>query len=118
MDGSAQDYYTTSCWMVRLNVAQVNTSIAENESGANLGQNVPNPFNGSTMIPFELINSADVEFVVMDVAGKIVEKRQLGTLQSGKHNVEFRSNDLSDGIYYYSVIVDGIRSTKRMAVAK
>ena len=72
----------------------------------------------STMIPFELINSADVEFVVMDVAGKIVEKRQLGTLQSGKHNVEFRSNDLSDGIYYYSVIVDGIRSTKRMAVAK
>ena len=54
----------------------------------------------------------------MDVAGKIVEKRQLGTLQSGKHNVEFRSNDLSDGIYYYSVIVDGIRSTKRMAVAK
>lgn len=118
LDGSAQNYYTTSCWMVRLNVAQVNTSIAENESGANLGQNVPNPFNGSTMIPFELINSADVEFVVMDVAGKIVEKRQLGTLQSGKHNVEFRSNDLSDGIYYYSVIVDGIRSTKRMAVAK
>jgi hypothetical protein len=118
LDGSAQDYYTTDCFMMRLNLATVSTGLNEDEIGANLGQNIPNPFNGSTMVPFTLSNSANVEFVVMDVTGKIVEKQGLGKLQAGQHNVTFASNDLAGGIYYYSVIVDGIRTTKKMAVAK
>jgi len=115
---SGDAYYTTDCFMMRLNLATASTGLNEDEIGANLGQNIPNPFNGSTMVPFTLSNSANVEFVVMDVTGKIVEKQGLGKLQAGQHNVTFASNDLAGGIYYYSVIVDGIRTTKKMAVAK
>jgi len=83
-----------------------------------LGQNMPNPFNSNTVIPFSLVNAATVEFVVTDMMGKIIENRELGTLSNGDHTINFNGSDLASGFYYYSVIVDGKRSTKKFAVAK
>jgi hypothetical protein len=116
-DGSAQDYYSTSCPMIRLNM-NVSVGLEEEVANLTLGQNIPNPFNASTKVPFSLINAAEVTFALSDVAGKIIERRDLGTLSSGEHSIDFDGSDLSDGIYYYSVIVDGKRTTKRLSIAK
>jgi len=112
------DYYTTDCFMMRLNVASGSTGVNENEMGAVLGQNRPNPFNGTTIIPFTLVNAGNVTFTVTDVTGKIIENRNLGVLGSGDQNVEFNGSNLAGGIYYYTLTVDGRRSTKKFSVAK
>jgi len=111
-------YYSTYCWMMRLNVAASSTGVNENEMGAVLGQNRPNPFNGTTIIPFTLVNAGNVTFTVTDVTGKIIENRNLGVLGSGDQNIEFNGSNLAGGIYYYTLTVDGKRSTKKFAVAK
>jgi hypothetical protein len=118
LDGSAQDYYTTNCFMMRLNVASGSTGVNENEMGAVLGQNRPNPFNGTTIIPFTLVNAGNVTFTVTDVTGKIIETRNLGILGSGDQNIEFDGSNLAGGIYYYTLTVDGKRSTKKLSVSK
>lgn len=114
------DYFITSKPMLRLSEdpSLIVTGIANVGSSVELGQNVPNPANGTTTIPFNIANSANVEFVVSDVMGKIVAHQELGTISSGAHSVNFSTNNLAGGIYYYTLIADGKKSTKRMSVAK
>lgn len=111
------NYFVTSKPMIRFS-EDMTIGMDEDEVNVALGQNIPNPFNGTTAIPFSLVNPANVEFIVTDVMGKIVERRDLGTLSSGDHNVTYESSDLAGGIYYYSIIADGKKSTKKMSVAK
>lgn len=117
------DYFITSKPMLRLS-QDPNLSggggvgINNLDNTVELGQNVPNPTNGSTAIPFNLANTANVEFIVTDVMGKIVESRDLGTISSGTHSVNMSTINLAGGIYYYTLIADGKKSTKKMSVAK
>jgi hypothetical protein len=113
---AAVGYYLTSNPMIRMN--QAPSAVNEEVANVALGQNVPNPTNGTTAIPFNLMNATDVEFIVTDVTGKIIEKRDLGTLASGEHNITFDGSSLAGGIYYYSVIANGAISTKKLSIAK
>ncbi len=109
-------YFITSVPMLDIDFNPV--SVNEEEANVELGQNVPNPFDGTTMVPFSLVNAADVEFIVTDMTGKIIETRSLGTLSSGQHSVSFDGSGLASGFYHYSLIVDGKRTTKKMSVTK
>jgi len=117
------NYFITSVPMLRFSTdpafpASGPLGITTEDANVALGQNMPNPFNSNTVIPFSLVNAATVEFVVTDMMGKIIENRELGTLSTGDHTINFNGSDLASGFYYYSVIVDGKRSTKKFAVAK
>ncbi|MBL4703013.1 MAG: T9SS type A sorting domain-containing protein [Flavobacteriales bacterium] len=83
-----------------------------------LGQNMPNPFNANTIIPFSLLNNATIEFTVTDMMGKIVERQELGTLSAGDHTIDFEAGQLAGGLYYYTVTANGKSTTKKMSVAK
>ena len=59
--------------MVRMNF-DPSIGIAEvSETGAILGQNMPNPFDNNSTINFELTNTSDVQFEFVDMTGKIVK---------------------------------------------
>jgi hypothetical protein len=90
----------------------------EAANGFQLGQNVPNPFNGTTRIDYNLINSGNVVFTVVDLTGKVVMERNMGQQASGAYTLNIESGDLSAGTYYYTLSVDGVRTTKRMVVEK
>ncbi|NNF01518.1 MAG: T9SS type A sorting domain-containing protein [Bacteroidia bacterium] len=73
---------------------------------ASLGQNVPNPFESSTIIPFyipETAGSANV--IVNNIDGK--ELRNYSIEKFGLGKVTFRTEDLSTGTYMYSLFVNG-----------
>ncbi len=91
-----------------------------------LGQNYPNPFNPSTNIEFRLPISGLVTLTVYDVLG-----REISTLldrhamNAGRQRVEFSSDNLVSGVYFYRLEVgstNGIRSdytqVKKMLVIK
>ena len=82
--------------------------------GVTLRQNVPNPFNGSTAITFELDNPASVQLRVYDVTGREVRTLASGAHASGTHTVKFDAAGLAGGVYVFALEVDGQRTSRRM----
>lgn len=90
-----------------------------NNNQAILYQNVPNPFDGSTVIryfiPENTIGNAYVTFY--DMYGKEVNKLEIKEKGFGK--IEADTENLANGIYSYSIIInDKIIDTKKMLKSK
>ena len=94
------------------------SGIEDTDVSLELGQNMPNPFNGTTVIPSTLSQASDVSFTVTDVTGKIIDSKDLGILSSGEQRIEFDGSNLAGGVYYYSVVIDRKKSTKQFSVVK
>jgi hypothetical protein len=84
-----------------------------------LDQNVPNPFAEQTTITYTLpegVHRAQILFY--NAEGKLINTVDLSN-QSGKGQINVFANDLSNGVYTYTLVVDGkIIDTKRMVKQK
>lgn len=87
-----------------------------NMNGIDLKQNVPNPANNTTMIELFLVSSRTVSFEVRDLAGRLVDAREMGQLPAGETRITLDVNNYTAGMYTYTFIVDGVRLTKKMLV--
>jgi len=63
----------------------------------------PNPFNNETKIGCYTDKAQTVSFKVVDMVGKEVYSEKLNT-NAGENYFNFNGNNLSNGIYFYSVI--------------
>ncbi|WP_162903220.1 DUF642 domain-containing protein [Taibaiella koreensis] len=88
------------------------------QSGSHLFQNTPNPFGGETAIPYYIDQlRSGAAIIVSDAAGKEITRYVIS--QAGKGTVTFKAANLSQGIYFYSLLVDGREiETRRMVVGK
>ena len=84
--------------------------------GIRLEQSIPNPATASTMVRFELGQARDVTFVVRDAMGRTVQEDALGMLAAGIHTVDLNVSGWSSGVYTYTLVADGLRSTKKLTV--
>jgi len=87
-------------------------------SAYKLEQNYPNPFNPATKINFELPKTSKITLTVYDAAGRLVKNLYDGFLSAGKFSTDFDGNNLSSGIYFYSLTTDEFKETKKMVLAK
>lgn len=62
----------------------------------------PNPFTNSTKIEFNTTNNSSIILNVKNVLGKTVFKKKYKT-RIGKNSIPFYKNNLSTGIYIYSI---------------
>ncbi len=84
-----------------------------------LSQNYPNPFNPQTKINYSLGKSSNVRIVVYDALGREVNNLVNGNQTAGNYVAVFSANNLSSGMYYYSMYIDGeLFGTKKMIVLK
>ena len=89
-----------------------------------LFQNYPNPFNPKSNIKYEIkkevgSQKSEVRIIVYDISGKQVAILVNENKNPGKYEVVFDGNNLSSGIYFYSLYVDGVRiDTKKMLMIK
>ncbi len=83
-----------------------------------LNQNVPNPFAEQTTISYYLPDNIQrSQILFFEQSGKIIKSVDL--TEKGKGQLNVFANDLTSGIYTYSLIVDGqIVETKKMIKAK
>jgi hypothetical protein len=81
-----------------------------------LFQNYPNPFNPTTSISYTLNQAGQVELSIYNLNGQLVSTLINGSQDKGSHKVEFRADDLTSGMYIYSLKVDGktVQSRKMM----
>jgi hypothetical protein len=73
-----------------------------------LYQNYPNPFNNETKIQFGLDSSSEVELSVYNGKGELVESLVQGRFGKGIHSVNYRTDGLTSGVYYYELKVNGV----------
>ncbi|MDT8394469.1 MAG: lectin like domain-containing protein, partial [Bacteroidales bacterium] len=79
-----------------------------------LKQNNPNPFSSSTNIAYTLQKAANVQVLVLDMNGRLVEELQRGYQKAGEHKVLWNAAGYESGIYIYKLIVDGKSASGKM----
>lgn len=88
-----------------------------NGNNWDLGQNQPNPAQNTTVIPYSIPQDGKVIFSIMSINGQLLYKESIQAV-SGSNKVEIDINDLSNGIYYYSMEYNGQTIVKKMNVVK
>jgi hypothetical protein len=88
-----------------------------------LYQNVPNPFNPTTAISFELPRRAQVALAIFDTAGRHVRDLVNTELGPGRHTVVWNATDGSgtrvpSGVYLYEIVAGDYRNTKKLVLLK
>lgn len=83
-----------------------------------LSQNYPNPFNPTTFINYELPINGFVSLKVFDVLGRDVATLVNEEKFAGEYQVEFSSENLSSGIYFYTLNSGAYTKTRKMMVLK
>ena len=86
-----------------------------------LGPNYPNPFNPSTIIPYQLVASAQVRLEVFNLLGQRIATLVDGERPAGFHTATWHATDAADravgaGVYIYRMTVDMERQTGRMVL--
>lgn len=79
----------------------------------------PNPFSGTTRICYKLENESNIQLHIYNYTGQLIESFDEGTKTKGVHSIEFNASGLNNGIYFYSIYVNGQTSdTKKMTIMK
>lgn len=86
------------------------------ETVSKISQNYPNPFNGVTRVDVTLTKQANVSLEVYNLLGQKVYEIPARNLGEGTHNFQINAAGLNAGIYTYSVIANGERTTRKMVI--
>ncbi len=83
-----------------------------------LEQNYPNPFNPSTEIRFGIPQSGLVRLEVYNLLGQKIVTLVNQYMNSGFHTVNFNAEDISSGIYVYTLSVNDFVTSRKMILLK
>ncbi len=84
----------------------------------------PNPFNHETTLSLAVTNAAVTSLYIYDMRGQLVNKLlDKAPLVSGENQVVWNGtneegNQVSPGIYFYSIVQDGVQSSGKLVYAK
>ena len=111
-DVTPAEAYNTAGELMNVNI-DFSTATA---AGFGLNQNTPNPFNGETVIGFNLPQAATATLTVMDVQGKVLRTIK-GDYDKGYNQVSLRASELgATGVLYYQLESADNVATKKMII--
>ncbi len=80
-----------------------------------VSQNEPNPAVGNVRINYIVPTNGEVNFELRNTLGQVIYTVEQASF-TGKNTLEVDADKLANGVYYYSVIFDGQRITRKMIV--
>lgn len=83
-----------------------------------LYQNYPNPFNATTNISFYLPAKSNVRIQLYNSLGELVKTILNNELETGNHIVRLEANNLSSGVYFYSLETGNKILSRKMILMK
>jgi len=110
-------YYVTETPMVRMNFDPTLSVSDSKELTSNLNA-YPNPANTNVNVNFSITESANVEMKVISVTGDVVYNNNFGSIAAGKHSKNINVSELSNGVYFYTLTVNGNVTTKKLVISK
>ncbi len=87
-------------------------------SGFEVGPAYPNPFNGTTTIPFTLLQEGDVNLEVYDLLGRKLFSQEMSSLNIGSHRYTLRTEALSSGVYLVKIENAGSQNIQKVTLLK
>ena len=81
-----------------------------------VSQNYPNPFTGSSYVNVEVSQACKISLEVTNLTGQAVYSIPERDIKSGDYRFEIRADQLSPGVYFYSVKAGETIVTKKMIV--
>ena len=75
-------------------------------------------FNPSTIIEYSIPKKSIVSIKIFDVLGKEIRTLFHGERKTGNYQIQFDSNNMSSGIYFYSLVAGDFVDTKKMILLK
>ena len=94
-----------------------NVGLADHEL-VSIGSVYPNPATGYTNVAFNTKKAANVTVTLTNLVGQEVAFVNAGKLAAGVNEVKLDLNNLKAGVYFVSVTVDGVSSTKKLTIAQ
>ncbi len=89
--------------------------IEQNKSIVQMSNNYPNPFNRESHVDITLKKNAKAQLKIRNMYGQLLQSNEY-YLESGTHTLKLDASGLVNGIYIYSVEVDGYTLSKKMIV--
>ncbi len=83
-----------------------------------LAQNLPNPFNPTTVIEFGLPQASDVRLTVYNLAGEEVAVLLNRNMAAGEHHVTWNANQAASGLYVYTLQSDFGTQVRKMTLLR
>ncbi|MGA9295525.1 MAG: T9SS type A sorting domain-containing protein [Ignavibacteriaceae bacterium] len=96
----------------------VNDGISKLPTSFKLDQNYPNPFNPSTTINFSIPRESMVSLKIFNILGQEVKTLVNENKAPGNYSIRFNANNLSSGIYFYSLKAGSYNQVKKMMLLK
>jgi hypothetical protein len=84
--------------------------------GYSLDQNYPNPFNGKTTLTFTLPENGFVSVKVYNLLGIEVAELAGKNYGPGQHTLDFDSQNLPEGCYFYTLKTGEYAATRKMMI--
>lgn len=78
-----------------------------------LYQNRPNPFNVTTTFAYTLGEDGNVELIIEDSYGRLITTLVNQKQIAGDYSIDWNAENISSGIYFYSLKVNGIILVKK-----
>jgi len=102
----------------QLNVALKFNGSANVSNGFELKQNTPNPFNGETVINFNIPKATAATLTISDVNGRVLKSIR-ANYAKGANQVIIKGADLNaTGVLYYTLEADEFTATKKMIIVE
>lgn len=121
--GSGLDIYARLVSYLGVDVKQPRVDLVSLPKEFLLLQNYPNPFNLTTQIGYALPRESEVQIRIYDVLGRQVKVFELGRQSAGFKIVAWdgkndRGEEVSSGIYFYSVKAGEVVQIRKMTLLK
>jgi len=111
-DLTVAEAYNTDGELLDVNIEFATTNVAVDFA---LEQNIPNPFNGETVVGFNLPVAGVATLTVMDVQGKVLKEIK-GDYAKGYNQVVLKAKELTIGVLYYQLESADQVATKKMII--
>ena len=110
-------YYVTETPMVRMNF-DISLGLNDSQELTSSLSAYPNPANNNVNINFTVSEAANVAVTIVSVTGDVVYNNNLGNVAAGKYTENINASKLANGVYFYTLTVNGNVSTKKLVISK
>jgi hypothetical protein len=83
-----------------------------------LSDSYPNPFNPTTSINYSLANNGNVEIMIYDAAGRLVEELVNGHQDGGSYSISWNASNQASGMYFVKMMAGDIVQTQKLVLLK
>ena len=88
--------------------------ISEIKNISFISQNYPNPFNENSFVDVRISRSTELRLEISSMVGQKISEINKGKVGAGNHTFTINGNNLSSGIYFYTVYAGNHSVTKKM----